>query len=199
MNIKHLIPIATAVVLLPACHDKKPQAQHQSATQLIEAVGHFQVDTVEAQPQDTLYGEETSSLLRHYPELYHAARKVRKTYEKWAEQARLTGLNEPTELLDISNILEETLSGSGDAVASTWPDLSGTDSLYLQLLANAPDNDRKSDIGRSRRAWLNYTGQLQQLMQTLPESLRQRYAFIVSRQTQAYQEKMQQQNQAKQT
>ena len=85
--------------------------------------------------------------------------------------------------------LDEALLGDTDAAEApaSWPDLSAIDSLYLQLLANEPDVDRKSAIGHTRRAWLNYIDQLRQLLPTLPEKCRPAYLTIISRQASTFQ------------
>lgn len=187
-----------AALVLSGCGDGRPKTSQQQREHLLEAISQYGIDTLEAQPQDTLYGQEVGSILRHYPELYHASKKVKKAYEKWAEQSLKTNLGGQLALMDISQMLDEALLGSDDSENPTWPDLSAADSLYLQLLAAEPDTDRQSDIGRTRRAWIGYSRLLQTLLQTLPEECRQRYTAVVDRQARAFFNSLQQQENTKQ-
>ena len=57
--------------------------------------------------------------------------------------------------------------------------LDSIDAAYLHLISEAPA-ERKTDIGHSRKAFLAYAERLQQLMQALPEDLRERYSSIVA-------------------
>jgi len=57
--------------------------------------------------------------------------------------------------------------------------LDSIDAAYLHLISEAPA-ERKTDIGHSRKAFLAYAERLQQVMQALPEDLRERYSSIVA-------------------
>lgn len=184
-------------MILSGCGNNKPKTPQQQRDQLIETIGQYNIDTLDARPQDTLFSNEVSSVLRHYPELYHASQKARKAYDKWTEQSLKANLSGQTELMDISQMLDEALLGTDNPETSSWSDLASIDSLYLKLLVDEPDLDHKSDIGRTRRAWLNYTEQLQRLQQSLPEESRQRYVHVVDRQAHAFQTSMKQQNNTK--
>ena len=104
------------------------------------------------------------------------------------------------EVLDISMILDRTLHGRLTVTSdSVWQALPGIDSLYLQMIANMPEHTkdvdaRKTDIGRTRKAWQSYTNQLQRLANTVPEGCRERYLCIVAEQTKKYQLLLQQAN-----
>lgn len=189
MKTKYVASLLIATLVFSACGNRQPKTPQQQRDQLIEAVDQYGVDTLQAQPQDTLFSSEVGSVLRHYPELYHAAKKVRKAFDNWTLQTRQTGVGGQTAVMDISPILDEALLGDTDAAEApaSWPDLSAIDSLYLQLLANEPDVDRKSAIGHTRRAWLNYIDQLRQLLPTLPEKCRPAYLTIISRQASTFQ------------
>ena len=197
MRTKSIVPVLLAAILLAGCGNNKPQTPQQQRDRLIETIGQYDIDTLDARPQDALFSNKVSSVLRHYPELYHASQKVRKAYDNWCEQSLKANISSQTELMDISLMLDEALLGTDSPEALAWPDLSSIDSLYLKLLADEPDLDHKSEIGRTRRAWLNYTGQLQRLLQALPEECRQRYVLIVGRQAQAFQNAMKQHDNTK--
>ena len=90
----------------------------------------------------------------------------------------------PEDVLDISDILTETFStsdlsaaeGGGEAPAFSSEKL---DSVYLRLISEAPA-DQKSAIGHSRRAFLAYAEQLQQVAQAIPADLRTRFLTILA-------------------
>ena len=201
-----------STLLLAACGGKK--AEQKSASELIADADHFQVDTIVADPADTLVSSSVDHVLRHYPELYRAAEKAQKIYSKWALQEQQTQLKTQPSLLDIRSILTELLSASQQREATSLPTgegqggalslptgalgrrtlaepagartgrggaqlLDSIDAAYLHLISEAPA-ERKTDIGHSRKAFLAYAERLQQVMQALPEDLRERYSSIVA-------------------
>ena len=68
--------------------------------------------------------------------------------------------------------------------------LDSIDAAYLHLISEAPA-ERKTDIGHSRKAFLAYAERLQQVMQALPEDLRERYSSIVALRLQKMQQHLQ--------
>ena len=170
-----------STLLLAAC-GSKTKTEQKSASELIADADHFQVDTIVADPADTLVSSSVDHVLRHYPELYRAAEKAQKIYSKWALQEQQTRLKTNPSGLDIRSILAETLSGTSvlPTEVNAWAGLlDSIDTAYLHLISEAPA-ERKTDIGHSRKAFLAYAERLQQLMQALPEDLRERYSSIVA-------------------
>ena len=177
-----------STLVLAACGGKK--AEQKSASELIADVDHFQVDTIVAAPADTLVGSSVDHVLRHYPELFRATEKAQKAFDKWAAQEQQSSMKTNPSVLDISNILTETFetsslpSGERKDEASTFSseELEGA---YLHLISEARA-EQKSAIGHSRRAFLAYAEQLQQVAQALPADLRERYSAIVARRLQQH-------------
>ena len=199
MKRRHILYAALATMLLAAC-GSKTKTEQKSASELIADADHFQVDTIVADPADTLVSSSVDHVLRHYPELYRAAEKAQQIYSKWALQEQQTQLKTQPSLLDIRSILTELLSASQQREATSLPTgegrggalslptgegrggaqlLDSIDAAYLHLISEAPA-ERKTDIGHSRKAFLAYAERLQQLMQALPEDLRERYSSIVA-------------------
>ena len=198
------------LVLLTACTVNSQRAP-KSAADLIADADHFQVDTIVATPDDTLVSTSVDAVLRHYPELYRAAEKAQKIYSKWALQEQQTQLKTQPSLLDIRSILTELLSASQQREATSLPTgegrggalslptgegrggaqlLDSIDTAYLHLISEAPA-ERKTAIGHSRKAFLAYAERLQQVMQALPEDLRERYSSIVALRLQKMQQHLQ--------
>lgn len=193
MRKQFFVPVLFAAAMFTACSSNKSKPSQQQRDQLLEAITQFNIDTLDARPQDTIFSNEAGSVLRHYPELYHATLRAKKAFDKWTQQSQEAGLTGRTDMMDISAIIDETLLSTIEEDATPWPTLASTDSLYLQLLANESDINRKSDIGRTRRAWLNYTEQLQRLLQAVPEECRTRYMAIIARRGEAFQTCLKQQ------
>jgi hypothetical protein len=188
MTIRRGIILMLSTLVLAACGGKK--AEQKSASELIADVDHFQVDTIVAAPADTLVGSSVDHVLRHYPELFRATEKAQKAFDKWAAQEQQSSMKTNPSVLDISNILTETFetsslpSGERKDEASTFSseELEGA---YLHLISEARA-EQKSAIGHSRRAFLAYAEQLQQVAQALPADLRERYSAIVARRLQQH-------------
>jgi ABC-type oligopeptide transport system substrate-binding subunit len=81
MKRRHILYAALAAMLLAAC-GSKTKTEQKSASELIADADHFQVDTIVADPADTLVSTSVDHVLRHYPELYRAAEKAQKIYSK---------------------------------------------------------------------------------------------------------------------
>ena len=201
MNTKILFIYCLALMLLTACGGtKKPQQERISSSELISAADNYGYDTVAVTPGDTVCNTEVDNVLRHYPEFYHATKNAKKSYEAWTQQEKTIGLKTKPEVMDISMILDRTLHGKQTVTSdSVWQALPIIDSLYLQMIANMPEQTkdvdaRKTDIGRTRKAWQSYTNQLQRLANTVPEGCRERYLCIVAEQTRKYQLLLQQAN-----
>ena len=175
-------------LLCTACNDKKPQ-RAATSSQLIENVQQLGIDTIEAVPGDTLCNKTVDEVLRHYPELYHATKKARKAYDVWVTASKDSRLKLKPSLMDVSTILDETLFGSETIDAdSAWQHLPTIDSLYIQAIVNIesgmPDTDqRKTAIGRMRKAWQSYVQQLQTMEPTIPEDCRRRYLSTIKGRT----------------
>jgi hypothetical protein len=186
MKRRHILYAAAATMLLAAC-GSKTKTEQKSASELIADADHFQVDTIVADPADTLVSSSVDHVLRHYPELYRAAEKAQKIYSKWALQEQQTRLKTNPSGLDIRSILTELLSASQQREASSPTEttqlLDSIDAAYLHLISEAPA-ERKTDIGHSRKAFLSYAERLQQVAQAVPEDLRERYSSIVARRLQ---------------
>jgi hypothetical protein len=188
MTIRRGIILMLSTLVLAACGGKK--VEQKSASELIADVDHFQVDTIVAAPADTLVGSSVDHVLRHYPELFRATEKAQKAFDKWAAQEQQSSMKTNPSVLDISNILTETFetsslpSGERKDEASTFSseELEGA---YLHLISEARA-EQKSAIGHSRRAFLAYAEQLQQVAQALPADLRERYSAIVARRLQQH-------------
>ena len=181
-----------STLLLAAC-GSKTKTEQKSASELIADADHFQVDTIVADPADTLVSSSVDHVLRHYPELYRAAEKAQKIYSKWALQEQQTRLKTQPSLLDIRSILTETLSGTSvlPTEVNAWAQLlDSIDAVYLHLISEAPA-ERKTDIGHSRKAFLAYAERLQQVAQAVPADLRERYSSIVARCLQKMQQHLQ--------
>jgi hypothetical protein len=199
MKRRHILYAALAAMLLAAC-GSKTKTEQKSASELIADADHFQVDTIVADPADTLVSSSVDHVLRHYPELYRAAEKAQQIYSKWALQEQQTQLKTQPSLLDIRSILTDLFSPSQQHEATSLPTgegrggalplptgegrggallLDSIDAAYLHLISEAPA-ERKTDIGHSRKAFLAYAERLQQVMQALPEDLRERYSSIVA-------------------
>lgn len=212
MKRRHILYAAAATMLLAAC-GSKTKTEQKSASELIADADHFQVDTIVADPSDTLVSSSVDHVLRHYPELYRAAEKAQKIYSKWALQEQQTRLKTQPSLLDIRSILTELLSASQQHEASSLPtgalgrrtlaELAGArtgrggallldsiDAAYLYLISEAPA-ERKTAIGHSRKAFLAYAERLQQVAQAVPEDLRERYSSIVALRLQKMQQHLQ--------
>ena len=191
MKRRHILYAAAATMLLAAC-GSKTKTEQKSASELIADADHFQVDTIVADPADTLVSTSVDHVLRHYPELYRAAEKAQKIYSKWALQEQQTRLKTNPNGLDIRTILAETLSSTSvlpTEVNSGADLLDSIDAAYLYLISEAPA-ERKTDIGHSRKAFLAYAERLQQVMQALPEDLRERYSSIVALRLQRLQQEL---------
>ena len=179
-----------SALLLAACGGKK--AEQKSASELIADADHFQVDTIVVDPADTLVSSSVDHVLRHYPELFRAAEKARKMFLQWVAQEQQSPLKTQPDVLDISDILTETFStsdlsaaeGGGEVPAFSSEKL---DSVYLRLISEAPA-DQKSAIGHSRRAFLAYAEQLQQVAQAIPADLRTRFLTILAQRMSKYQQ-----------
>ncbi|MCR5130893.1 MAG: hypothetical protein K6C10_05460 [Prevotella sp.] len=176
-----------ALVAVTSCNGKK--TDKPSASQLIEEADHFQVDTITADPSDTLVSASADAVLRHYPELYRAVQSSQKIYDKWSEQEKSALKTNPS-LLNVSDIVSEALSASEDQqtkaddspAADDAPTLSQAmekaDGLYLHLISEAPA-EQKSAIGHSRKAFMAYLEQLQTVAQAIPEKLQSRYNDVL--------------------
>lgn len=184
MKVKVLTFIVISLLLV-ACGGKQ---QHQRAEirQLMETADKLGYDTITTNAGDTLCNIEIDNVLRHYPEFYHATKRAKKAYAQWVKQEKKSGLKTVPEVMDITKILDETLYGS-DTVAkdSAWQMKYAVDSLYIQCIVNVTENDgsvdaHKSEIGRSRKAWLAYIEQLQNVSQTIPEGYKMRYQSVVA-------------------
>ena len=185
---KTLVTFALCMALLcTACNGKKDRAANSS--QLIENVAQLGIDAVEAVPGDTLCNTTVDEVLRHYPELYHATKKAKKAYDVWVASSKDSRLKVKPATMDVSTILDETLFGSETIDAdSVWQYLPTIDSLYIQAIVSIesgkPDTDqRKTAIGRMRKAWQAYVGQLQAMGSAIPEDCRQRYFSTVRSRT----------------
>ena len=198
MKRRHILYAAAATMLLAAC-GSKTKTEQKSASELIADADHFQVDTIVADPSDTLVSSSVDHVLRHYPELYRAAEKAQKIYSKWALQEQQTRLKTQPSLLDIRSILTELLSASQQHEASSLPTgegrggallLDSIDAAYLYLISEAPA-ERKTAIGHSRKAFLSSAERLQQVAQAVPEDLRERYSSIVALRLQKMQQHLQ--------
>lgn len=67
--------------------------QKNTKQQLINEIEHYRIDTIEAKPVDTNNMTDAQrcryradEVLRKYPEMYHAADKVQKKFDRWKEQ-----------------------------------------------------------------------------------------------------------------
>lgn len=180
-------------LVLAACGEKK--AEQKSASDLIADVDHFQVDTIVVDPADTLVSGSIDHVLRHYPELFRATEKAQKVFEKWAAQEQLSSMKTNPSVLDISHILTETFdtsslpSGEGKGDESSTFSSEELGEAYLRLISEARD-EKKSAIGHSRRAFLAYAEQLQQVAQAVPADLRERYSSIVDQCLQKHLDKL---------
>ena len=171
-----------SALLLAACGGKK--AEQKSASELIADADHFQLDTIVVDPADTLVSSSVDHILRHYPELFRAAEKARKMFDRWVAQEQQSPLKTHPAVLDISDILTETFSTSGLSAGEGGEEVFSIsseklDTAYLRLISEAPA-EQKSAIGHSRRAFLAYAEQLQQVAQAVPADLRTRYATILA-------------------
>ena len=168
------------LTLLCACGGKPKDAK--SATDLVADADHFQVDTIVADPADTLVSTSADHVLRHYPELYKAVAKAQKIFGKWALQEQQTALKTDPSLLDIRSIVTETLTGTSMPPTDQPAQLTLlTDSIgnaYLPIISDAPA-DHKTAIGHSRKAFLAYAEQLQSVRDAVPTDLRERYDAIL--------------------
>lgn len=52
---------------------------------LLEAIAHYNVDTIDTSNKEPIGSSDVDEVLRHYPELYHAMENVQKFYNKWVE------------------------------------------------------------------------------------------------------------------
>lgn len=168
------------LTLLCACGGKPKDAK--SVTDLVADADHFQVDTIVADPADTLVSTSADHVLRHYPELYKAVAKAQKIFGKWALQEQQTALKTDPSLLDIRSIVTETLTGTSMPPTDQLAQLTLlTDSIgnaYLPIISDAPA-DHKTAIGHSRKAFLAYAEQLQSVRDAVPTDLRERYDAIL--------------------
>ena len=196
MKIKNIIPFYCLMTLIAACGSNK--STKISSSDLIEASEQYGYDTVTVSAKDTVCSQNVDQVLRHYPEFYHATKRAKKSYEAWLQQEKSMGMKTLPEVMDVSIILDKTLHGkitvTGD---SAWQVLPAIDSIYLQLIANVPDDAKdidvkKSNIGRTRKAWQRYTEQLQRLAGTVPEECQVRYRTIMATQTKKYLTQLQQ-------
>ena len=171
-----------SALLLAACGGKK--AEQKSASELIADADHFQVDTIVVDPADTLVSSSVDHILRHYPELFRAAEKARKMFDRWVAQEQQSPMKTNPAVLDISDILTETFSTSGLSAGEGGEEVFSIsseklDTAYLRLISEAPA-EQKSAIGHSRRAFLAYAEQLQQVAQAVPADLRTRFLAILA-------------------
>ena len=181
-----------SALMLAACGEKK--AEQKSASDLIADVDHFQVDTIVVDPADTLVSGSVDHVLRHYPELFRAAEKAKKVFDKWAAQEQQSSIKTNPSVLDISNILTETFDTSSLPSEEERGEASTLSSeklgeAYLRLISDAPA-EQKSAIGHSRKAFLAYAEQLQQVAQAVPADLRERYSAIVAQCLQKHLDKL---------
>ena len=198
-----MLSVAAFLLSLTSCSDKK-DTRRPSKQQLIDDIDHFGIDTVATAPGDTLCSPEVDDVLRHYPELYNATRRGRRLYEGWAEQEQKAGLPTATETMAIADILNEVLFGSDNRNAPQARELQRTvdiiDSLYLQLIDRVtttsdskPQTDadmqkQKSETGRARKAWNDYTAHLRQMTPTLPADCRNRFEASIQYRMEKHQE-----------
>ena len=172
-----------STLVLASCGGKK--AEQKSASELIADIDHFQVDTIVVAPTDTLVSGSVDHVLRHYPELFRATEKAQKMFDKWAAQEQQSSIKTNPSVLDISKILTETFdtsslpAGEEKGEASTFSS-EQLDKAYLYLISEARA-EQKSAIGHSRKAFLAYAGQLQQVAQVMPADLHERFSAIVAR------------------
>ena len=172
-------------LLCTACNGKKDRTV--ASSRLIESAEQLGIDTIEAVPGDTLCNATVDEVLRHYPELYHATRKAQKAYDIWVASSKTSSLALRPAVMDVAAILEEALfDGEAADADSAWQYLPTIDSLYIQAIVNIPsgtaDTDqRKSAIGRTRKAWQAYVKQLQAMESAVPEDCRQRYRSAIKR------------------
>lgn len=183
MNRSILLWMPALLLLVSACSNKQ---RSEASSQLIASADEYGYDTVVAVKGDTICNREVDDVLRHYPEFYHAARQARKAYQQWAGQERKSGLKTQPEVMDLTTIIDETLYGRAKPVTdSAWQALPAIDSLYLRLIGSVAGdgqeaNDKKSEIGRTRKAWQAYTTLLQRMENTVPEDCQQRYCSVVA-------------------
>lgn len=184
---KTLMLTVISLLLLTACGGTQHR-QSKTPSQLVETADEYGYDTIALKKNDTLCNAVVDNVLRHYPEFYHATRNAKKAFEHWKKQEQIARLKTKPEIMDISHILDEMLNSNKKvSTESSWLSKSKIDSLYIQLIVNVPEkkegvdiDSRKSEIGRSRKAWLTYIEQLQNITQTVPEGYAIRYQSIVA-------------------
>lgn len=187
--------LAVAGLALTACNSQSNQCSRAPRTQqqLIEDAESFGIDTVVTAPTDTLVSTSVDNILRRYPELYHAVKKSKKAFAAWADQQQMAGLDTGIHLLAVDDLLGYALLNTADeAIATTGQPASienrvdTISNLYLKLIDAAPDN-RKTSIGRSRKAWKDYADLLLLTAAALPEDCRSRFCDIMASRLQTFQ------------
>jgi len=183
MNLLRTTLSIIAATVLTACGGNQ-----QKHNRLIATADHYAIDTVAVAPEDTVVSPAADEVLRRYPELYHATKQARKAYNAWAEQQLMAELDVQTEIMDVGPMVDQALTsiGADDTAEMPWPDLTAADSLYLQMTGRAATVEKKSDIGRTRRAWLIYAEQLQHIVKTLPQECRQDFVKTVDERAKQY-------------
>lgn len=161
-----------------ACGSRRDKVEIKS--QLISEAEQFGVDTVKTDFDEILCNADVDDVLRHYPELYYAVKNAQKCFGQWREQEMKTGIAVKTDIKDFNSIMTEALlDTSVSDIEVSWPTTSKADSLYLLLIANTDNLDKKNEVGKAYKAWQSYMDKLYHVMQVMPKDCRQRFVEII--------------------
>lgn len=163
MHITHNIALAAclaiAAVTTIGCN-KKSQDPEEKKQDLLEAIEHLDIDTIDTTSKEQIGNADVDEVLRHYPELYHATENTLKLYDKWVEAERnmvnivfvgndkgrmakaqkcAKSFDERLKTRSVAEILSYTLFDSETPQATELNDNEKTSDLYLKIMASIAD------------------------------------------------------------
>lgn len=163
MHISHHIALAACLALAAATTigcNKKSQAPEEKKQDLLKAIEHLDIDTINTTGKEQIGTPDVDEVLRHYPELYHATENTLKLYDKWVEAERnmvntafvgnekgrvakaekcAKSFDERLKTRSVAEILDYTLFDSENPQAAEFNDNEKTSDLYLKIMASIAD------------------------------------------------------------
>lgn len=159
-KLSYIIVLSAVILSLASCANR----QQQKKELLLETIEKYHVDTIDVTNKEKMGTESLDEILRHYPELYHAAEKARDAYKKWNEKETTMvsvafvgnapqrkamaeklaqNLYHHMDEYNVTSLLEYALlsASSDEKGEAEWADDTEISDLYLSLITKV-----KSDI-----------------------------------------------------
>lgn len=164
----YILILSAAIISFASCANR----QQKKKEILLETIEKYHVDTIDVANKELMGTESLDEILRHYPELYHAAEKARVTYKKWNEmenemisvvfvgsatQRKLKAEKYAQHLqsrlyeYNVTTLLEYTLlsAGSEEKGDAEWVDDTEISDFYLSLITKVKSDLNSTDEHKS--------------------------------------------------